>query len=523
MKTIRLAHRTIFSIVLLFSFTIASVSLQAQRKNAPKWIDYAHRTAMFPKTNYVVGFTSERINGSDDLEEVFDRLKNHARIQLVESIIVSIKSITTSDIMVSNTITNEDFRKTSVSLSKVKITGLSEETYYDEKDNICYTLTYAKQSEISELHRNIIKNNLSKIIQKIDEAHAFEQANNNNNALERFYECYPLFREVEEAQSLIIAFDRETTDFPALKFDEIAKQKQIVDQSVSKLQGSSKLNLDELCFIMANSLSLQTQKVEKDIYMGSFTYADSKMSSTFSKRFVDLFETKLTAKGVAVSRINKANVGLENLYLSGTYWEEDDKIKMIAILRDLVSGKAIASAEGFISKEWFTTNNIDFMPANYNNVSGEVNNFYKNDIVSQGGLYVDVTTNRGNDNPVFVNMDTLKLYVRANRKCYIRLIYYFADGSKVLFFDNYYVAADQVNQLIALPEEFECVAPFGIETLQLNAQTKPFSPLNITEQGGVKFINDGTDDIINKVRAFRPIENKDAKAEKRVIITTLSE
>jgi hypothetical protein len=65
-----------------------------------------------------------------------------------------------------------------------------------------------------------------------------------------------------------------------------------------------------------------------------------------------------------------------------------------------------------------------------------------------------------------------------------------ADGSQVLFVDNYYISSDKVNKVYELPYEFECSAPFGVETIQLSAQSEPFKKLNTKIVDGYEFVSD---------------------------------
>jgi len=71
----------------------------------------------------------------------------------------------------------------------------------------------------------------------------------------------------------------------------------------------------------------------------------------------------------------------------------------------------------------------------------------------------------------------------------LRFIYNSADGQKVLLLDNYYIAENMVNKMVELPFEFECSAPFGVETLLASAQPTQLTPLSITHTDGFDFIN----------------------------------
>jgi hypothetical protein len=104
---------------------------------------------------------------------------------------------------------------------------------------------------------------------------------------------------------------------------------------------------------------------------------------------------------------------------------------------------------------------------------------------------------------------------------YVRVIYYMADGSKVLLLDNYYIDQTKVNKVIEIPDEFECAEPFGFETMQILAQTKAFKPLLTEKKYGYDFVVQETKAIVANTRGFKKVENKDKSAEMRLNFTTV--
>lgn len=506
----------------------AGNSFSQKNKNKPKWVSYEERSKQFPERVYLIGFTSEGNNSSEQQEEMFERLKGYSRIQLVESVYTTIKSLTTTDVMTENTETLELFRQTSVSFSKINISGLTIETYYDEKNNTSYAFAYAEKDKLSELYKANIANSKTQIEMNLKNAKQFISAGDKQNALKSFYDCYPVFRDIEEAQTMLIAFERLSAGDPVLFAQEINNLKVDVCRGIKSLQQGGNLTLDDVCYIIANAIDIQTDELEKPVRLVNFTFEDSKMGSAFSKRLVKSLEQKLIRTGLQITTSPTSIMGdndkQEDSYLlTGTYWEEGNNLKIISILRSTDSGKAIASAESTLPLKWLKTNNIAYKPDNYNEAIKNLMEFDKQVVLNNGGLVIDVSTNKGNENPIFVKDEKLILYVKANKECYLRFIYHLADKSKVLFYDNYFIPNSMANKIIEIPQHFYCAEPFGVETLQLNAQSEEFLPLNIAEEFGYKFIVDDLEDVLKNTRGFKPVKNEDAKAEKRLIITTLAE
>jgi len=502
-------------------------TVYGQKGNKPKWIEYDYRESMFSKSTYVMGFTSELKKKEDAVKDVTDRLKSEARVQLIESIFVTIKSIVTSNVTNENTNTASYFRQTSMSMSKLNLSGLTEEQYFDEKDNAVYAIAYAKKADISKLYRTTIADKKSGIEQKIKDAANYTNVGDNQQALKELFECYPEFREIEEAQSLIVAFESLSENAAGLYVKEVSALKTQVNTEIKKLQKNKQNTLEDICFFMAHGLKLQVDKMEKQVRLLNFTFQDSRVASAFSKRLSSTFEQKLISEGIQVSTqpntVTNGNKTKDDSYmLSGTYWEDSTNIKLIGILRD-DNGKAIASVETFMPMQWIKSNNVSYKPDNLTEVINNSATFSKDIVTNEGGLVVDITTNKGNENPVFTKGDTLVMYVKANKECYLRVIYHFADGKQVLFFDNYHISNSQANQIIEIPGKFECSEPFGVEILQMNAQSEEFKPLHTYTESGNTFIQDDLNKVLANTRGFKPIGNKGLKAEKLVTVTTIGE
>jgi tetratricopeptide (TPR) repeat protein len=508
--------------LLFFSFHLLA---QKDVSSLPAWINFEYRLSKYPNSIYVSGFATEEYYGNETKEELMDRIKGFARIQLIESIHVTIKSITTLQIETLNTVTNDYFKHTSVSLSKINLTNLTTEIYFDEKEKIGYAFAYAKKSSISDYSRNNILTNKNQIERKIENAKIYENQGNNQLALKNYLECYSNIREIEESQTLIITFENTTIDNPVLYVSVIDSLKRIIETAIQTIYKKKQASSDDIAYFIASGIKLQIEKTEKPICLKNISYEDTKTGSPFAKRFTSELEQKLIELGfkvVSYEDAADANNQKPELYqLSGTYWEEGEKIKIITLLKEPTIGNAIASCEGNISKLWLEKNQIPFKPQNINEINQNQNILNTNEITGSG-LNLEFTTNKGDDNIMYTEeLDTMKFYILVNRPCYIRIIYYLADGQIVLMLDNLKIDKNQVNKVQELPNQFEIAPPFGVETIQLIAQTQPFKMLSTKPYGDYKLIVEKIPQILANSRGFKPIGEKDGIAEKRLIVTTL--
>ena len=86
---------------------------------------------------------------------------------------------------------------------------------------------------------------------------------------------------------------------------------------------------------------------------------------------------------------------------------------------------------------------LNFKPQNYEQALIEQNAFAESEFVS--GLQVEMWTDKGSGHLLYTGGETMKVFVRVNRKAHIRLLYILADGRRTLLYDNYYIDQSKVN------------------------------------------------------------------------------
>ncbi len=463
------AMKTRLLIIIIFGF---SLTITAQ---TPKWVKYQNREAFYPENSYLRAFSSEINYDNQSIIELLEKCKNNAKKTLSESIQVSIKSVTVSGTQNISTgtdaETHEYIKHSSVSCSNINVIGLKSETYYDKRKKTAYAFTYVKKADLIAYYKQKISTDLQKLNQMYKLAQDAKQSEQTQKALPAFFECIPKFREIEEAQSILAALN--VTDEASLQTKQTLNLKALVDKSINELQNSVSNNMSDLAYSIVNGLNMQTADLHGTVSLGSFTWQDSKMGSPFSKRLYGELEKQLVNNSkfnVLHQSVSTGNFNTSyNYIITGTYWEEGDYLKLIVVLRNLKTSKIEASTEAKISKDYCKDNSIKFLPENFVFANSKNKIFNQNEITG-GDLQLEIWTNKGQDNLLYAENDTLQLYIRVNKECYVRCVYYLADSSNVLLLDNYYIGTDKVNKVYKIPEEFVCAEPFGIEVMQVNAQ-----------------------------------------------------
>jgi len=339
-------------ILLLLLVFIAGQAFAQQ----PAWIDYAKRTAMYPESDYLVGFVSGNNTNNEEPGKLMDQYEELAKSKVVQSIEVSIEtnnSLTLSNI---NGKSGEEFESKSISFSSATLTGLKSERYYDVKKKEVYAFAYVSKKELAYYNRKLITTNLQKIEQKLAEGKNFAKNNDKQNALKSFYEGMPLLAQAEEAQWLLMAINRE--QFVDKDLQEIRKKNAELNYEISQLQQSNGLNLSDAAYFIAYGIFLQIGETATQFQVSLCTYQNTGLTSDFSEKWYAELKNALVKTGNYKILETSKN---ENLFVTkGNYWEESGQLRIQ--VQVVNNDKIVAMAEGNVAISFLNNENIKYLP-----------------------------------------------------------------------------------------------------------------------------------------------------------------
>jgi hypothetical protein len=505
--------KSFFLLVLSFFFIIVA------KTQTPDWALETTRKFHFPEGEFLIGFQSEKNVNKENPQDLLNRIEGYAKEQLIEYIQVKVKGEATQEMSEVNGKVQSRFVSIYSSSSNLEVTGLKIEKSYDPKTKMGYAIAYARKADLAGYYKGIIDAGLTNAAQKIEEAKNALNSKDIQRSIKVCFEAGNILPSIEQAQRVIIAIKSGNLSESDIQNERAAKQRTSIDDIVREAQRSSNNTVDEASFFIARGLKLQTGKLEMPVMLMNFTYEDTKMGSDLSRRLNQYLSSKLVSEAGYV-------IGAENTdeffgyVLNGTYWKEVNEIKVISTLKDNI-GKIVATAEAFVPLTWFQSTGVNYLPENFDEAYSKMKALDRNEIV-KGDLNVEVWTNKGRENLIFSENDLLKFYVKANKECYLTFIYHLADGNSVLLFDNYRITEDMVNKTVEIPYDFECAEPFGVETLQVNAQTIQFPKIETISKDGYYYITGNLNEVLSNTRGFKNKSDKDIqRAEKRLMFTTM--
>jgi hypothetical protein len=489
----------------------------------PNWIDFSYRKMKYPDREYLTSFIWNEADRKDNPAEKMEELKESARNEISSSLRVRVKSMTVSNVVEANEQLNKYFKQATSAYTDIELSGLKYNTYYDKRKDKVYVMGYVKKSALIDYYRNRCRQKLSKTEELINKAKSYQEKGTQAEAYKIYLKAGQTIKNIESFHSVLVGL--QVTDPEKLYLDKTNHYKETIDDETISIKQASNSSMDDLAYFIADNLKKQIENPEKSIQVVYFTYGETQMTSPFSRRLLHQLKKELiTTAGYHVKTINNTGKpGEKNtvgLLLTGSYWEEGSDLKVSAVLKDIQNGNIVAAVDDRLSQAVLADQNISFKPANFKEAYSRMQAFRKDEVID-GGMNAEVWTNKGQNNLLYAENDTMRLYVRVNKPAYIRVIYYLADGSKVLLLDNYYIGKDKVNKVYEIPDKFVCAPPFGVETLQLSARTKPFEDLQTHKQYGYTFIEGDVGTILKNIRGFKRVKNEDMKAEARLTITTM--
>ncbi|HEY6951842.1 MAG TPA: hypothetical protein VI758_05510 [Bacteroidota bacterium] len=505
----------------------------------PDWVKNQGKSAKYSELRYLTGFGMAKLDKNGNKADVTQLASDYAKKNLIEKIRVNVSSNVVSKSEESEKKYSTYFSSAIQSTASLDLQGLETLFYFDDDEHIMYGLAVVSREAITATYDTRVSDLRTQIQDHIANGRKFDDQNQRAKALEEYLACYPLFRQLEEAETILLAAG--TDESKSMKeLDKTVSSGQItvtqVRQAVDKLVQRPINSTDDLAWYLIYTLNRQTDLQGKNVMVAPFTYQDTRMGSPFSRYFKQALEQKAVeiAQWSVVQQTTDVqpktrDVAKEfavasgaNCVLTGTYWELPEGVKVQAVLRNVADGRLIASAEQIVTNALIQSSNQSLKPQNFKEAFADQKDFRQGEVVG-GGLSLEVWTNKGVDNLLFTKGEHMIAYVRVNMPCYIRFIYHLADGERTLLLDSYYIDESKVNKVVQIQPEFYCDAPYGGEVLQAFARTEDFDRVETTEKDGYKYLNEDLKKFLVATRGFKPVKPAALQVEQRIAITSMEQ
>ncbi len=273
-------------------------------------------------------------------------------------------------------------------------------------------------------------------------------------AFPNLYDRWTLVRALDVQGGEKIFFRRLTG---ASGLDDLRSTESNIQSRFDDLADRDVRTVDEAIGKIAVMLSIQNVTGGR-IQVPPALFESTLFSSEFGRYVADRLEPEL---------IDTLNPDSEPMVFRSQYWVEENHIRLSVLAIDS-SGEKTGRAEAILPIS--AAGSRDLQPRNFDEAMTALREFAEG-AISDGGLNVDVWTNKGRDEDalVFNDGEILQLYFRVNQPAFLQLTYHLATGELVLLEKSFYIGSDRVNMTVQLPYDFEVQAPFGIESMIVTA------------------------------------------------------
>ena len=524
----------------LLFFLVSPFLITIQAGKQPDWVVNYGQSDKYDEQVYLTGF-GEALGISRESKEI---AQENARADLSQKVLVKIDSTVSNYQLEDGEETLQQFSTVTQSSSELQVMGLETLTYVRDsrKNPMSFALVYIERKKLAKLYQAEKKRLTSQILQLITLAE--NQDNPKYTSVQYYYQTWPLLDKLAEVQTILLSVSG-TRIFSDLASQDLADQPLILNKSqinrrIQQLSLHSIDNLDDVAGAIQFQLYQQFDLQHQQLLVQPFFYQDTRLSSRFARYFKQLLEGKLEnsiqphrefqAKSVNYEKDMAVSAGADYI-ITGSYWEKEDNVQILAFCRSVQTGEIRASANVDF-KRGMLKSSLNLKPDNFEKIMSQQLAF-EQEVIDSGQLKLEVWTDRGKNALLYSQGELMKIYLRTNRPCYVRLLYILANGQKTLLVDNLQINLESINRPLLVNDlleiDFECTSPFGAEMIIGVARNYPFDTIETTERDGYIFIDtDNPKHLANITRGTKGFKRRKRndesiqQTETKLILTTVA-
>ena len=524
----------------LLFFLVSPFLITIQARKQPDWVVNYGQSDKYDEQVYLTGF-GEALGISRKSKEI---AQENARADLSQKVLVKIDSTVSNYQLEDGEETLQQFSTVTQSSSELQVMGLETLTYVRDsrKNPMSFALVYIERKKLAKLYQAEKKRLTSQILQLITLAE--NQDNPKYTSVQYYYQTWPLLDKLAEVQTILLSVSG-TRIFSDLASQDLADQPLILSKSqvnrrIQQLSLHSIDNLDDVAGAIQFQLYQQFDLQHQQLLVQPFFYQDTRLSSRFARYFKQLLEGKLEnsikphrefqAKSVNYEKDMAVSADADYI-ITGSYWEKEDNVQILAFCRSVQTGEIRASANVDF-KRGMLKSSLNLKPDNFEKIMSQQLAF-EQEVIDSGQLKLEVWTDRGKNALLYSQGELMKIYLRTNRPCYVRLLYILANGQKTLLVDNLQINLESINRPLLVNDlleiDFECTSPFGAEMIIGVARNYPFDTIETTERDGYIFIDtDNPKHLANITRGTKGFKRRKRndesiqQTETKLILTTVA-
>jgi hypothetical protein len=439
----------------------------------PAWVrDPGALARLFPSQLFVtaVGMSGPAGTEAERLREAQDR----ARGELAATLRVRVRSEFTNQTTTVQTATAGDGRKFVQNLVQTQadldLEGLDRmESWVDPRTGTVQALAVLDRARAAGLLEARLKAQAAEARGEFARARAARD-------LEGLLRVRTLLKRIAEGSSILRVLGGAAGFGELPTFGEVDQAARALLGSRTGLDGG----LDGAVYALGSDLP-GTLRVMVD----RIVYGNTRFSSTFgayleqrlTDRLLKFDGIRILDRALAGRTGAATQVGQAQALVHGTYFETDREVSLLLKVTTL-AGEELATCQVRLDRAWIDQAGLRLVPDNFTQAQQSL--AILDTAVAPSELRINAQLDRG-DGGIYRRDELLHLFLRADRDCYVRVVYQQVDGTRVEVFPNKYHPDGRLRGGVAtrIPSpgdgfELRVTEPFGSELIHVFASTEPF-------------------------------------------------
>ena len=481
----------------------------------PEWVSSYGITNSYPDQTHITGFGMAQISKDTPVNKAIAMAESFARADLSQKVIVQVNSIINSFEDETNGSYSSQFSLQSESTSSLELVALQSEHHITA--NMVYVLSSVKKDLLKEQYQEKMNGLLDQFLQISTQAKKSLEAGSKDLALKQLMSARPVYSEILNTWTILHSLGEASVWKP----EEIRGEINLINEQINNLLNRPISSLDDAAWWLTTAIGSEAEK-SYTVDVSAITYQNSGISSEFANYMRQLLKRRINnSTSWSVVEPN-ANRGQKPTHImTGTFWDRGEDVHVLINTREIEGGEIIASTEATISRSVIEESGLELLPDNYEQAVKDLQAMNQNKGDNRG-LQLEVWTAKGTNSLVYEEGELLEVSLQVNLPSYIRILYHLNDGTRVLLVDSHYINNREVNKPYTLPYQFECVAPFGVEMMQVIAQSEPFQRVQTKEIDGIPYLAEDLDKFLSNTRGFKIKKQEAQQAEEVLTITTMA-
>jgi hypothetical protein len=288
-----------------------------------------------------------------------------------------------------------------------------------------------------------------------------ESERQTRQAIATYEACQRPITEALEHAAVARALDGVGADERAIHVELVASAR-TVSEKVAEILTRPATSISAAAESLALQLERQGISTRATLVVAPFTYGAVEISSAFGRQMALDLESAVARRAHAPGDDERREIVLHGVYIDGA-----ESVRLEVTAKDAETARLVASA-GTTLPHSAIPPGLALRPSEFIEALRTQGSPAAGAVVT-GDPSIEMWTSKGRRGVVFSERDEYRVFLRANRPVWVRIVYRLTNGEHVVIDTAFRIDGPLVGGVVEHPERFEVVPPFGVEHFHASA------------------------------------------------------